>query len=226
MSKKLNLLGQRFGRLTVIEKAPSKNYSGQLKTRWVCKCDCGNIVTVTTQELRKGDTKSCGCLAIEELKVRSIKHGKRNTRIYKIWANMKARCYNPNEINYYLYGGRGIEVCDSWKNSFIEFYTWAIDNGYQSNLTLDRKNVDGNYEPNNCRWANKEQQANNTRTNVYLEYEGITHTIAEWAKIKNIPYNLLWNRINKSHWDIEKAFTEPIQKSKSHSKKNKNGGLY
>ncbi|MBR6613178.1 MAG: hypothetical protein IKK84_00235 [Clostridia bacterium] len=117
---------------------------------------------------------------------------------------MKARCYNKNVERYKNYGGRGIKVCDEWRDDFMAFYQWAIKNGYQDSLTLDRKNVNGDYEPSNCRWVTKETQANNTTRNHYISYKGETKTIAEWARVKGIPYKALFKRINDG-WEVEKA---------------------
>lgn len=207
MSKKLDLLGQRFGRLVVIDSAPNKKCKGgQTKTVWKCKCDCGNFCYVTTQELRKGDTVSCGCYASEQKKIRSIIHGQRYSRPYKIWSDMKARCFNPKENGYHNYGGRGITVCDEWLDSFENFYDWVKQSNYKDNLTLDRIDTNGNYCPENCRWSTKEEQANNTRRNFYIKYNEETHTLAEWGRILNVPPGLIRYRLKELNWSVEKTF--------------------
>ena len=146
MPKLNDLTGQRFGRLTVLERTELK---------WLCKCDCGNKKIVAGGHLVSGDTKSCGCLR--------IKHGMRNTRLYSIWHGMKERCYNTKHKFYKHYGGRGIKVCEEWKNDFQTFADWALSHGYADNLTIDRIDVNGNYEPSNCQWATNAEQQRNKR---------------------------------------------------------------
>lgn len=141
----------------------------------------------------------------------NLRHGLRHTRLYGIYQHMKQRCYNPNNKDYHCYGERGIIVCDEWLNDFQAFYDWAMSNGYQENLTLDRMNVNGNYEPTNCRWATSKEQANNTRANHYITFEGKTHTMSEWAKIMRISYSTLRYRLNVLHWTIERALTTEVK---------------
>ena len=142
----------------------------------------------------------------------NYKHGLRKHRLYRIWSNMKNRCYNPNTRSYERYGGRGITVCDEWKNDFMSFYNWSIANGYRDDLTLDRSNNDGNYTPENCRWATQKQQHNNTSLNKVITIEGVSHTMAEWCEITGINYSTARDRINRGHWDPIKAVTTPSNK--------------
>ena len=207
MSNFIDLAGQKFNRLTVIEtagKAKDGNY------KWLCKCVCGKEVIVPSARLRKGENQSCGCLNKELTKERFTKHGKKNTRLYSIWCCMKSRCYNHKNTEYKNYGGRGIVVCEKWKNSFAAFYEWAIVNGYSDGLTIDRIDTNGNYEPSNCRWATNKEQANNRRTNNLITYNGETHTITEWAEKLGFKRITLANRINVYGWSVEKALTTPI----------------
>ena len=155
-----NIIGEKYGRLLVISRTENNKYN---KPTWECLCDCGNIIIVNGNLLKNKNTQSCGCLKLEETIKRSTKHKLCNTKLYKVWAAMKGRCYNKNATQYNDYGGRGIIVCDDWKNDFQKFYDWSINNEYDNKLTLDRINVNGNYEPSNCRWVSMTIQARNKR---------------------------------------------------------------
>lgn len=159
-----DLTGMRFGKLRALFRLP-KGKAGK-QAAWHCLCDCGNEVNVLSYNLRSGHTKSCGCVHDERMKqgLRSS-HGLIKSRLYSIWENMKSRCYNPNTNNYKYYGARGISICPEWKDDFQIFYDWAMANGYSDELSIDRIDVDGNYEPSNCRWADDITQANNKRCN-------------------------------------------------------------
>ena len=199
-----DLTGRKFGRLTVL-----KTYRENNLTYCDCKCICGNISKIRASNLKSNHTKSCGCLH-QEMRVKSnITHGKSNTRLWRIYHGIKARCINKNSTKYYYYGARGIKVCDEWINNFENFYNWAINNGYKDDLTIDRIDVNGNYEPNNCRWIDLKQQTRNKRTTHYLTYKNKTHCITEWEEILKFPKNLIHQRITKYHWDIEKALNTP-----------------
>lgn len=212
MGKFVDLTGKKFHRLTVIKRLENKIYkNGSQKARWLCKCECGKESIVASESLTGNHIKSCGCLKLETLKKVNTKHGGKHTRLYRTWIGIKTRCYNKNEYSYKDYGGRGIIVCDEWVNDFQAFHDWAIENGYDDNLTIDRIDVNGNYEPINCRWADKNTQMNNTTRSHYLEYNGETHTIAEWSKIKGLKYSTFFYRIKRG-WSIEKALTEPSKK--------------
>lgn len=199
---RIDLTGQRFGRLTVIEYVGTVNQ----KAKWLCKCDCGNEKIVSTKCLRNGETKSCGCYHKDRASVANLTHGKTNSRLYITWNNIKNRCYRTSRKDYKNYGGRGITVCEEWRNSFQAFYEWAMANGYREDLTIDRINVNGNYEPSNCRWVDLKTQANNTRRNHYITYKGETHTIAEWSDITGISIAALVHRIERG-WSVEEMLT-------------------
>lgn len=136
------------------------------------------------------------------------KHGHRNEKIYAVYCTMKQRCNNKNSDSFKNYGAKGVSVCEEWEDDFESFYEWAIKNGYRDNLTIDRINVEGNYEPSNCRWVDCITQANNKRNNKLIEYKGETHTIAEWAKIKGFSYYTLYERIVVHKWNLERAMTQ------------------
>ena len=185
MSEVKDLIGQRFGRLTVIK---SLDGSRNTPRKQLCKCACGNITSVITYKLISGHTKSCGCLQRERTSNASKKHGLRHTKLYKTWCNMKNRCNNVNNQDYHSYGGRGIFVCDEWRNDFKSFYDWAMSNGYQDDLTIDRIDVNGNYEPNNCRWISNKAQSRNKRNTVKLEVFNEIRPLIEWCEIFNKDY--------------------------------------
>lgn len=211
MSKCVDLTGQTFGRLTVIERV--ENYispKGQKQSQWLCKCECGNIVKVVRSVLQNGHTRSCGCLRKEISVSANLKHGMIDTPVYKEWENMKARCYTKSSSRFNRYGARGIIVCDRWRNSFEAFYADVsiLPNFGKEGYSLNRIDNDGNYEPNNVEWADKITQANNTSTNHYLTYSGKTQTIAQWAREYNIGSATLLYRVNAG-WNIERALTEP-----------------
>lgn len=155
----INLTGSKFEKLTVICE-DGKSGSDRL---WLCQCQCGNITHVAGANLRSGATKSCGCILKQSSHDRLYKHGYTGTRIYRIWKNMKTRCYNQNSPQFKYWGARGISICDEWKNSFESFMKWSMDHGYSDELTIDRINNDGNYQPSNCRWTDYSTQNKNRR---------------------------------------------------------------
>lgn len=199
-----DLTGQKFTRLTVIER----NYTKRT-TAWKCLCECGNYTIVTTKHLKAGHVKSCGCLNHEP---KYLKHNLTHTKIYHTWQGMKRRCYSDNRKDY---GLRGIEVCKEWKGDkgFINFYKWAMSHGYSADLTIDRIDVNGNYEPSNCRWATPKEQVRNRRMTVKVIYKGEERILGELAEIYGIPYATLSDRVKKGTKE-EYWFVKDLRKVK------------
>jgi len=209
MPKSVDYTGKRFGRLTVIER--SKNISKYIY-KWICKCDCGNIVEVIHGNLQSDHTKSCGCLSRERASKSLTTHGmSHNNRLFTIWCSMRQRCKDKNQKFFHRYGGRGIIVCSEWQE-FLPFYNWAIANGYKEGLSIDRINNDSGYSPDNCRWANNFQQANNTSANHKITFDGETHTLAEWERIRGYIPNTIHTRLKRG-W-TEKEAIIGIRKNK------------
>lgn len=197
MSNFKDLTNQKFGKLTTLYRLHNTHKKGGV--HWLCLCDCGNLAEVRGDKLRSGYTKSCGCSRV------TTKHGKCHIRLYNIYYGMKCRCYNKNYKYYEYYGGRGIKVCDEWLNDFQVFYDWAINNGYKENLTIDRINTNGNYEPDNCCWVDRKQQTRNRRNTKRIEYHGEIKPLAEWCELLGFEYSTIYDRIYKLNWPIEKA---------------------
>lgn len=222
MSKTDNMIGRRFGRLTVLERTEDYLSPGGTKMRrFLCCCDCGGTIIATGCNIRNGNTLSCGCLRREI----SAKHAKqyfhtntssfaddpRHRRLYLIWYDMVRRCNNACRQNFKDYGGRGISVCEEWLGDYDSFAKWAIHNGYAEELTLDRIDCNGDYRPDNCRWATLNLQANNKRSNRYLSLSnGETHTITEWSRMFGINRHTIAQRI-RNGWPVDDAVTRPVK---------------
>ena len=204
--KLIDISGQRFGRLVVIEKS---GYKGDT-VAWKCKCDCGNELRVRGKDLRRGFTQSCGCMRREKLVQQNTRHGLHGSRLYNVWGLMVQRCYNPNTPCYSNYGGRGIAISPEWRESFKSFSDWAIHNGYSDDLTIDRIDNSKGYFPENCRWVTRKIQANNTRRNHLITYNSVTHTLSEWADVLGMSPDTLGARIYRG-WTVDKALTTPLR---------------
>lgn len=202
-----DLTGKEFGRLTVMHRANNRGKA----TMWHCKCQCGNEVDIAAASLKNGTSQSCGCLQKEIVSGNNKTHGMSNSKFYHIWSGMKARCYNQNAGQYKDYGGRGIKMCDEWRNNFMAFYRWAITHGYSDGLSIDRIDVNKDYSPENCRWATDYVQSNNRRNNIVLEYNGESHTMSQWAEKLGIAKQTLKDRIRRYGWSVERALTEPVR---------------
>lgn len=194
-------VGDKFGHWTVIGEAVKG--SGYHKN-YLCQCDCEEKTRkyVDEQNLKRGLSLSCGCVTKVKAAQRFTRHGLSKKRLFHVWVGMTGRCYNQTNTRYKDYGGRGIAVCPEWKNDFVAFYEWAMATGYNEDAkygecTLDRINVDGNYEPDNCRWVSIKKQSNNRRNNIYITYSNETHTVTEWSKITGISRATLTQRYRK-----------------------------
>jgi len=215
----IDLTGQKFGRLTVISRGENDSHG---TARWLCLCECGNIKLIRGDKLRHNEIMSCGCYQAElrksteraeNISKAKTRHGMSNTKLYYVYNNMIRRCYSPNNERYNNYGDRGIIVCNEWRNNIDSFFEWAIATGYTDGLTLDRINVNGNYCPENCRWASQKVQANNRTSNAYITHNGETHTIAEWSDITGLSPKLLYQR-KRLGWDDSRILTEPVRHNK------------
>ena len=210
MGRVNDLTGRTFGRLTVLERAENTKRG---TARWKCKCECGSIITIRGDALSRGITVSCGCYKkekAEETGAKYIKHGMTRTRLHTEWKSMKARCYNPNNKRFDRYGGRGITVCPEWRESFEAFRDWALANGYRDDLTIEREDTNGNYCPENCRWATQKEQQNNRSNNRLITHNGRTQTVTQWQDETGIKEATIRYRLKKG-WSVEKALTEPIK---------------
>jgi len=202
-----DLIGQRFGRLIVIGPASRKYY-------WICKCDCGQLTEKIAGNLKGGSSKSCGCIRRE--RNNHTTHGYTGTLTHKRWRAMRARCMNPNASNYAKYGGRGITVCDRWR-SFENFLT-DMGECMDESMTIERKNINLGYSPDNCRWATRKEQNRNTSANHMLFYKGKSLCIGEWAELLDMNSRTIMSRLNKG-WSIEKALGMPVRPTKPRIKK-------
>lgn len=198
----LDLIGQVFSRLTVVERVKEPG----IIVKWKCVCLCGKIVIARSPDLRSGNTKSCGCYKIDGIVSRSLKHGHANkTAEYRAWCHMKTRCYTETVERYPKYGGRGIVVCDRWINSFENFFA---DMGYRPSPlhSLDRIEVNGNYDPLNCRWATRAEQSRNTTKNRWLEISGERKILTDWAIELKTNASILWRMIKKKGFEESYKF--------------------
>lgn len=218
MSKMKDITGMKFNKLLVIERAEN---SSRGKARWKCLCDCGNYTIVEGSNLRNGAVKSCGCSKMES---KNQTHGMSKTRIYKEWNNMKNRVLNHSTKSYKDYGKRGISVCDEWKYDFKSFYEWAMVNGYSDDLTIERKDTNGDYCPENCCWIPKSEQAKNRRVNYKIEYNGKKHNLVELCNELGLNYKRVHNRIHKLGWSVDRAISTPTMIQKRNMKARNNYG--
>lgn len=205
MPVKIDLSGRRYGSLTVIRLAvdiPGK------KKKWICRCDCGRETIVSACNLRNGHTKHCSKCGYKAMSEKNRTHGGTGSNLYLVWCTMRNRCERTGVKSYSDYGGRGVSVCEEWKD-FQNFKSWALSNGYEHGLEIDRMNVNGDYCPENCRWVTRLINANNKRNNRVVEYNGEKKTLAEWARYYGVNYKLLHKHVSAGY-----SFTDAINKQK------------
>ena len=210
------MIGQKFGRLTVLCKTKRPERIKHRETWFHCLCDCGNYKDVSKSHLKRGAVLSCGCYNVE----RATKHGMSGSRIYRIWAQVKDRCINKNNKHYYCYGGRGITYSADWE-LFENFRDWAVSNGYEDNLTIDRVDPNGNYEPSNCRWVSMKTQGRNRRNNVKYTIDGETLCLSELCEKYGVSRSLVESRLGHG-WDIIRAIKEPPRWHRPDLRKERN----
>lgn len=207
-----DIKGQRFGRLFVVRFAESTG-----SARWLCICDCGNEVIKDGRLLRSGSTQSCGCIHRERMSAIGKKYNENKKikvdhaqNLREMFDGMKKRCRNKNSKSWKDYGGRGIKVCDEWLKDSRAFYFWASSNGYAPGLTIERNDVDGNYEPGNCRFIPKSEQSKNTTRTAYIEFNGVRMTRMQWAEKTGISAKILASRAQHG-WSVERMLTQPLR---------------
>ena len=215
MAKYADLTGQRFNNFTVLKRSDIPEYYGK-SISWVCICDCGKTKIMTSGGLHSRKAKTCQC------NVNPIYHHESDTRLYRIHIDMIRRCTNPKNKAYKYYGQRGIKVCKKWLGNagYVNFRNWALSHGYSDELTIDRKNNNGNYSPQNCRWATSKEQRNNQRTNRRITIDGETHTLAEWSEITGVKAITIGTRLRYG-WDEKDAVTKPARKMSAKSNTEK-----
>lgn len=189
-----DLTGKMFGRWTAIKRERIRD-----GYYWLCRCECGTTRYVLHSSLVGGTSKSCGCYHREELAKRLSTHGMTDTRLYRIYYDIKSRCTNPKNHRYADYGGRGITLCDLWDKSFDEFANWAIPNGYHDDLSIDRIDNDGPYSPENCRWVSPEEQSNNKRTTIFIEMFGVKKSLKQWVEFMGWSYSKYHGRYYRGY---------------------------
>lgn len=212
MSKAIDMTGYKFNGCEVIEK---ESYKIHDRVAWLCVCYCGEYFSATGKHIRNESVKSCGCLRKEILGSqgeKNKKHGETNSKLYSVWRGIKKRCRVSNTPNYEHYGGRGIDVCDEWYYDFESFRDWAIKNGYEEGLSIDRIDNNGDYEPSNCRWSTMKEQQNNRRNTKYGMYKGEMMTFSEIAEITGLSLQAIHYR-HKNNIDFEKP-EKQLKKSK------------
>lgn len=197
-------VGQVFGRWLVLRRGPDHfTPRGKPRVRWTCRCECGNSSDVLASSLRRGASRSCGCLQREIATQMKLKHGESNTLFYDMWVHIKQRCQNPDNVSFRHYGARGITVCDRW----LDYTAFKADMepSYQPGLTIDRIDNDGPYSPENCRWATAEVQMRNQRKTVRVRWDGKQVPLADLADKHGVDRMIAWSRLKVLGWTAAQA---------------------
>lgn len=208
-----DLTNKRFGKLTAIRPIGLDKHN---EMQWECKCDCGNTYVAKSYALRNMKTTQCKDCSKKQIANSNRKYIVFSKRLHECYTNMKTRCKNKKQDTYNRYINRGITICEEWDKSYSNFQDWALDNGYQENLTIDRIDNNKGYSPDNCRWVTRTEQANNRRTSYYLYYDGEKDTVANWARRLKIPYYYIQYRIykNKELKDIVDEFNNGARRTR------------
>jgi len=206
---KKELVGKKIGMLTIVaESAHDPSYGKYSGERLIAQCECGKIKSVNRQAVLKGSVKSCGCLVA----IKATRHGLSYEKLYRVHKSMIQRCYNSSHWLYPRYGGRGICVCENWRDNIKSFIEWAKANGYENTLTIDRIDNDGNYEPKNCRFVTKKENMNNTSKTIFLEINGVKISLQDAASKYNIDQTVIYQRLKKLKWTMEDCVFKPVKK--------------
>lgn len=220
--KKLDLIGQRFGRLVVVSEAGTRrNKTGHTYRTWNCLCDCGNYKAFTTGILRAGNAISCGCYKKEYVARKSTKHGRCHTRLYRIFSQMKDRCYNSKAWAYQFYGAKGVKIYKEWLDNFDTFFDWAMANGYQDHLTIERKDVNGDYSPDNCTWIPRAEQVKNRTMTHFVTYQGQKMPLTDLGKLVGIDRHTISKYEKKYNYDYDLLVSDML-KNTHHIRHTKN----
>ena len=218
MTKRVEMIGRKFGKLTVLALSEERGGRGQLK--FLCLCDCGNTKVILGESLRSLKTTSCGCEQRIRVSIANKTHGGSNERLYHVWQGMKDRCENKNNLEYKNYGGRGIKICEEW-HDYAKFKEFMLSKGYDptaphGQYTIERINVNGNYEPSNCTLISLSMQQQNRTDNRKLTFQGKTQTVVEWSRELRIPESAIYMRLYKGASD-EEALSTPLRRTRQYT---------
>lgn len=209
MAVAIDITGNKYNSLTAVRFHHKAQKEQDKPHYWVFRCDCGNEIVARKNAVTSGNTKRCKECSYALAKLRTT-HGFAGSRLYREWAGIIQRCENPKSTSWMRYGAVGVTVCDEW-HSFAPFMRWALQNGYSENLQIDRIDINGNYEPSNCRWVSMREQANNKKTTVFVQYNGEQIPLSFLAQRIGMKYHTLHTRLFKLGWSVERATSTPVR---------------